>query len=242
MLIQLASLFLTNKLLPNTRVTWKAALAGAVTTTLILELLQLGFLILGKRILLDSYGRVYGSVGIVPLLLVWIYSSWLIVLLGAEIASAVQNLRSLEAEDRREHGQEPINALVATQLLAFVAGDHQKGGGGIDREELATSFGLTQDVVNRICDRLKNRGLVAEVEGDKNGYIPGRATDTIRIGDILAAFRATDYETANGPTSPALRGLVSDLESNRNTRVDGVTLADLLPETSNFPNTSAQNQ
>ena len=59
--------------------------------------------------------------------------SWLLILLGAEIAHAFQNLSLLEAEERRQHGKEPINALVATQLLAAVAAHHERGGPGISR-------------------------------------------------------------------------------------------------------------
>jgi membrane protein len=227
--LQFTALFLTNKLLPNIHVRWRAALAAAVFSGVALEALKWAFILFAKRMLLDTYGGVYGSLGLVPMLLVWVYLSWLMVLLGAEIGNAVQNLRLLEAEERRQHGQEPMNALVAMQLLAFVADRHERGENGTSREGLATEFGLTADVVARIVDRLKARGLIAEVEGDKQGLIPARASTAITVAEVLTAFRATDLDTAEGTTSPALVRLVQDLEETRRQRIEGLTVADLLP-------------
>jgi membrane protein len=229
LLIQLAALAFMNKLLPRTQVSWASALVGALFTAIALELLKYGFVRFAAHIMLKSYSGVYGPLGLVPLVLVWIYSSWLLVLLGAEIAHSLQNLRLLEAEDRRRQGDAPINGLLAAQLLAAIAAAHERAGGGYPKDKLATEFGLTPDTVEQIIARLKTRGLVAEVHGDLNGYIPGRAARTIKLEDVLAAFRATDIEIAHGATSPELESLVAELEATRQKRIAGVTIADLLP-------------
>ena len=162
-----------------------------------------------------------------PLVLVWIYTSWLLVLLGAEIAHSLQNLRLLEAEDRRQRDDEPINGLLAAQLLAAVAATHEVGGAGHPKERLVTEFGLTPDNVERVVARLKTRGLIAEVRGDINGYVPGRPASTIRLEEVLAVFRSSDIEIAHGATSPALAELVGELDETRRRRIAGVTIADL---------------
>jgi membrane protein len=227
--IQFAALLLTNKLLPNVVVRWRAAFTGALVTGVAIEALKWGFLKFAKQMLLESYAGVYGPLALVPMLLLWIYVSWLLVLLGAEIAHAFQNLQLLEAEERRHNTAEPINGLVATQLLAAVAANHERGGKGVERDELARDFGLSADVVGRLVERLKQGGLIAEVRGDKEGLIPARAASGIDVGDILAAFRATDLDIASGALSPDLAQLVHDLEEARRKRIDGMTLADLLP-------------
>ena len=63
--------------------------------------------------LLRSYSSVYCPWVSCRWLLLWLYASWVLVLLGAEIAHALQNLRVLEAEDRRQRDDEPINGLLA---------------------------------------------------------------------------------------------------------------------------------
>ena len=228
--IQFGGLFLVNWMLPNIRVRWHAALAGTLITGFALEGLKWGFVHFAKGVLLSSYSGVYGPLALVPLILLWIYISWWVVLGGAEIANTIQNLRLLEAEERRHRDDEPINGLVAAQILAFVAADYQRGGKGIDRALLGREFGLSVEVIDRMAVRLKGQGLLAEVQGDKEGFIPGRAAGTISLQDVLAAFRSTDLEAATGTTSPALAALIKDLEEARLTRIGTITIAELMPK------------
>ncbi len=238
-LIEMTALVLMNKLLPRTNVNWRAALAGATATALVLEAMKILFVRFAERMLLRSYSSVYGPLGLVPLALLWLYASWLVVLLGAEIAHALQNLRLLEAEDRRQRDDEPINGLLAAQLLASVAATHEAGGAGHSQERLVTEFGLTPHNVDRIVTRLKARGLIADVRGDINGYIPGRAASTIPVDEVLSAFRSTDIELAEGTTSPALQDLVQDLDESRRRRIAGLTIADLMPPPDGKPREEA---
>jgi membrane protein len=228
-LIEMTALVLMNKLLPRANVRWSAALAGATATALVLEAMKILFVRFAERMMLRSYSSVYGPLGLVPLLLVWMYLSWVLVLLGAEIAHALQNLRLLEAEDRRQRDDEPINGLLAAQLLAAVAATHEAGGAGHSPDRLVTEFGLTPHNVDRIVTRLKAHGLIADVRGDINGYIPGRAASAIRLEDVLSAFRSTDIELAEGAASTALHDLVQDLDESRRRRIGALTIADLMP-------------
>jgi DNA-binding IscR family transcriptional regulator len=149
--------------------------------------------------------------------------------MGAEIANAIQNLKLLEAEERRHSGDEPINGLVAAQLLAAIAANYETGGHGVDRATLSRDFGLSVDVIERIAKRLRARGLLAEVAGDREGFIPGRPASRITLDEVLAAFRSTDLEAAEGNTAPQLAALISDLEEARKARIGNTTIADLLP-------------
>ena len=228
--IQFGALFLINWLLPNIRVRFHAAVAGTLVTGFALEGLKWGFVHFAKGMLLSSYTGVYGPLALVPLVLLWIYISWWVVLGGAEIANTIQNLRLLEAEERRHRDDEPINGLVAAQVLAFVAADYQRGGKGIDRASLGHEFGLSVEVIDHIAARLKDQGFLAEVQGDKEGFIPGRAADSISLQEVLAAFRSTDLEAAPGSTSPTLAALIEDLEEARQARIGGITIAELMPK------------
>jgi len=230
LLIQFLALFFINWLLPNIRVRWFAALAGSLTTGFALEGLKWGFVHFAKRALLASYGGVYGPLALIPLLLLWIYISWWLVLMGAEIANAIQNLKLLEAEERRHSGDEPINGLVAAQLLAAIAANYERGGHGIDRATLSRDFGLSVDVIDRIAARLRARGLLALVAGDREGFIPGRPGSRITLDEVLATFRSTDLEPAEGNTAPQLMALIRDLEESRKARIGDMTIADLLPK------------
>jgi len=210
-------------------VNWRWAVLGGGVTSLALELVKWAFVTFAVRIMMKSYSSVYGPLGLVPLVLVWMYTSWLLVLLGAEIAHALQNLRLLEAEDRRMRDDEPINGLLAAQLLAAVAATHEVGGAGHAKEKLVTEFGITPDNVERVVARLKQRGLIAEVRGDMNGYVPARPASSIALQEVLAAFRSSDIEIAHGATAPAFVKLVETLDEGLRRTIAGVTIADLMP-------------
>ena len=80
---------------------------------------------------------------------------------------------------------------MAAQLLAVVAANYENGGRGVDRATLSREFGLSVDVIDRIAARLRTRGLLAQVAGDREGFIPGRPASRIALDDVLAAFRAS---------------------------------------------------
>jgi len=75
---------------PNTRVQWQHALAGGLVSSMGIEL--------GKKILalylaqMPTYSAIYGAFAAVPILLVWIYVAWVIVLVGALIAASLPEM------------------------------------------------------------------------------------------------------------------------------------------------------
>ena len=75
---------------PNTRVRWGHAWAGGIVASIVMELAKkLLVLYLGK---VPTYSVIYGTFATVPILLVWIYLVWVIVLLGAVIAAYLPSL------------------------------------------------------------------------------------------------------------------------------------------------------
>jgi DNA-binding IscR family transcriptional regulator len=85
-------------------------------------------------------------------------------------------------------------------------------------------------VIDHIAARLRKRGLLAQVAGDREGLIPGRPAARIALDEVLAAFRATDFEAAPADTSPELARLIHDLEESRKARIGATSIADLLPK------------
>jgi len=81
---------------PHVKVRWAAALAGGVAAALGWEIAKLLFLFYVTRVV--SYNRVYGSLGLIPMLFLWVYASWLLVLYGAELACCWQYRRLLVDE------------------------------------------------------------------------------------------------------------------------------------------------
>ncbi len=87
------SIFFLYKYLPNTKVKTKPALAGAMVSTILFECAKIGFNLYVLKVI--PYSKVYGSLGLLPVLMVWVYISWIIVLFGVELSFTLQNMKTL---------------------------------------------------------------------------------------------------------------------------------------------------
>jgi membrane protein len=98
--------FLVFKVVPNTKVHTPYALIASLTTSVLLEIARRGYALYTTHFV--SYNKVYGSLGAVPILLVWIYILWLIILFGAALTAAMQKKLQLhEPEPAATNGGKP---------------------------------------------------------------------------------------------------------------------------------------
>ncbi len=100
---------------PNTRVKWAHAWAGGIFASVVMELAKkLLVLYLAK---VPTYSVVYGTFATVPILLVWIYLAWVILLLGAVIAAYLPSLLSGVVQRDEGPGWRFQRALEIVRLL-----------------------------------------------------------------------------------------------------------------------------
>ncbi len=144
------------KYVPNTYVRWRDAWAGGFFVGLGLELAKniLGYYLLK----VPTYSLIYGAFAAVPILLVWIYVAWMVVLLGAEFAAYLPFL--LQPEKPRLKSQAwPLElALTLLQALQAVRQTPQKG---LTSTELTTRFDLDLGQLELVTERLRELDWVA---------------------------------------------------------------------------------
>jgi membrane protein len=106
-------------IMPNTKVNFRAAFPGGVVAGSMFQLLQWAYV--HFQSLLSGYGTIYGSFAALPLFLMWMQFSWLIVLFGAEIAFAYQNVENYEFEtdtlNISNHFKMVLSLLIARQII-----------------------------------------------------------------------------------------------------------------------------
>lgn len=81
---------------PHCKVSWKAAFIAALGTSVVWMITKMGYSVYVRNVV--SYDKIYGSLGAIPILLLWIYVAWLVVLTGAAFSCSLQS---------RLHEQEP---------------------------------------------------------------------------------------------------------------------------------------
>ncbi len=145
--------------LPNTRVDWRHALTGGVAVALGLEL--------AKRILaiylaqMPSYSAIYGAFSAVPILLVWIYVAWVVVLLGAVVTAS---LPEIGRQAKRVADGPGWSFRLALEILAVMALARQTSPQGLRKAEMADALHIEHRHAQFVLDALHELNWVGRLE------------------------------------------------------------------------------
>ncbi|MBS0568537.1 MAG: YihY family inner membrane protein [Proteobacteria bacterium] len=177
-LIQWFALTAIYGLVPNCRVRIRHAAIGALIAAVAFELVKRGFVLyVGK-----SYNQVYGALAILPMFIVWIYLSWIIVLVGASIAATLAAFDYRPDAPKLAAGDE-LRGLV--RVLAHFA-QAQRLGEGLNVDALRQREPFLSDAsTQRYLGDLTKAGLIRRSEaGD---FVLARDLATVSLYELYAA-------------------------------------------------------
>lgn len=151
----MAALF---RYVPNTQVHWRHAWAGGLFVALGMELAKK---VLGLYLAsVPTYSVIYGTFATVPILLLWIYVAWIIVLLGAVVAAY---LPSVLAGVARQNGGRGWPFALALQVLQRLHAARQQPAHGLTAMQLARGLGVAVLQLEQVLDALIALGWVVQV-------------------------------------------------------------------------------
>jgi membrane protein len=174
------------RFIPNTHVEFRAALWGGVTAGLIWALV--GEMFAAFIVYSSSLVAVYTGFAIVLTTLIWVYLSWLILLIGAQLAFYLQFPQYLR------HGQEPFELTgkdreqVAMSVMYLIGRDYAAGNTHWNGQLLAAELDIPSIVLAPILSCLEEARLILATERQR--FVPGRDPEAIPLGEILDAVRA----------------------------------------------------
>ena len=199
--------------LPNTTVRPLPALAGGGLAAVLFSILQAGYV--AFQVGMARSNALFGSFAALPVLLVWIFFSWAIVLLGAELAFALQNRASFRQAREGEEPEPAEREAIGLALATRMARAFRDGAGGRTAEQLAAELDVPVRTVRSLLGRLEAAGIVAPRGDDKlDGYQLGRAAESIAVAEVLTALRgAPDAALRRVAGDPPLRALFDELET-----------------------------
>jgi membrane protein len=180
-LLEFLALTLLYWLIPNCIVRWRDGAFGALIATVAIEVLKVGFSIYIGRV--SYYSTVYGTLAAIPIFLLWMYISWMAVLLGAVVAAAMPNWRS-----NGHIGEDATSGVRLGLSLALVAAlaRAQQRGGAITCEALAEELGIAPPTIERYMPPLAANGFAARTQ--EGGWVLTRNPETATLQDLYEAL------------------------------------------------------
>ena len=180
LLIEVLAITAIYRVVPHRTIRLRYAVAGAVLATALLELVRWGLGIYLSSF--DSYERIYGTVAAVPIFLLWIYLSWVAILLGASFASAMAAFRYQPASMRLPLGYE-FYALLRVSGRFDEARDE---GRGLHSDQLlALEPMLTDSLIQQILGQLSDINLLRRDEDGE--WLLARDLDDMTLAELYEA-------------------------------------------------------
>jgi len=228
-----AGLVLLNRYMPHTAVRWGPAIAGGLVTAVLIELGKVMFGYYATRFALTTYEGLYGSLAIFPIIIVWSYLSWMVVLLGAQLAFVVQRRHTIALQGYlnryvRERIEVPNDSgRTAARLLLAICDRYARHGSGLSPDDLGERFRLPLDRVGELLIQLERHGYIVDTDTHYEGqsFVPARPLDQLRLLDVLVLF---EHEQAQNPRRDRLGKLYDRLDQARLEIVGDTTYAQLI--------------
>lgn len=210
------------KYLPNIHIDFHTAVLGAVIAAPLWMAARWGFGLYIKYAATNSF---YGAVGVIPVFLLWLYISWLIVLLGAEIAYTAANLdriRSKEEDENLPLGPADLLAGAIIVTRAYLAGKTP-----MTMNEIRNHIALPDITLQRLFDRLSKAGIVVQVdhETEVRSFVPARPADQIGILDI---FELSTEPEQNAHFDHLICQSIETIYKQARPSLGSITLADIV--------------
>lgn len=218
-------LMLFYKLMPATRVRWDAAAVGGMFGGCVLQLNSLFSVVYISKVV--TYSKIYGGLGAVPIFLVGLYFSWLILLLGAQVAYAYQNRTAYVQEKQAETINQRGREFIALRFMTYIAHRFHLGQQPPTRLQLSTDLGVPYQLACSVLVPLVNAGLLVEIQGEESSYTPGRPLDRINEEQILTALRTgqgSDLATTDDDACVVVREEYARVQEAEKQVAEGVTL------------------
>ena len=218
-------LFLLYALMPNTNVSARAAVVGSLVGALLWEAAKFGFQI--YVVTAVPYSAIYGSLGLIPLFLFWIYLTWLIVLFGLILTYTLQTLGGRRpsridwSEAGMIHGDPDWMLPIMTAVAAAFAEGRE-----VKHQNLADRLGLPSRIVHEMTDKLIEAQLLRRTAvgaADEAGLMLAMPAEKIGIDRILTIAHQARPTNAD----PAWETL-GQLKQAEREAAQGRTLADAL--------------
>jgi len=214
---------------PNTRVRFRSALTGGLVAGVLWE--TSGWAFASFVVKSAKYTAIYSGFAILIMFMIWVYLSWLIVLVGASVAYYHQHPESVTAYRRELRLSNRMQEKLALLVMFLVGNNYYDNLPALTLEEFAQSLNVPMEALEPVMKALEGYGLLTQTANEPPTYLPARPLDTAGLKDVLDAVRGANEMVDLKPQSEsaelAVDQLVDHLDQAMERALQGSTLKDL---------------
>lgn len=216
-------------IIPNRNISLTAGLIGGVTAGILFTLLRKVF---GWYIItFPTYQNIYGALSVVPIFLIWMYLSWLIVLMGAVLTASTNEWQSAGGKPMSSNVSAGARLVAAMQILGVLYEAGKEGTGAVRRNAILRKTGGGGEAVDLILYQLRNARFVERTSA--NRWILARNPETTKVAEVHSILRLGfgDVRVPNDGSDWQSRftNLIEGLRSN-NQEALSISLKDVFEE------------
>ncbi len=172
-------------IMPNTRVEIMPSLISGVVTGCIFQIWQ--WIFVTFQMGAAEYGAIYGSFAALPLFLVWLQTSWIIVLVGCELTYSIQNVNNYATEHYAGSISMKLQKRVALLIMTKIIDRFQNDKKPLDSVQWSEELKISQKLFVYITGRLQEVGLLAEIKDENKSnpvFIPAADISKISVNTV----------------------------------------------------------
>ncbi len=186
-------------IIPNTSVNIKSALIAGIFAGTIFQLVQWGYI--NFQVGMSRNNAIYGSFAALPLFLIWLQLSWLIILFGAEISYAIQNVNRYEFDNLSLHFSDSLSRKVAIVITYVIVKRFATDEKPYTIQELIHNLRIPVRFIEQTVNRLVECKILAVLHkgGQKHlSYQPAIDTDLLTVDYVVSRIDSIGMNDIDG--------------------------------------------
>ena len=187
-LLVIAAFIFIYMFMPNTRVKFLPAFVGGVVAGILWQ--SSGWAFAAFIATSSNYAAIYSSFAILILLLIWLYMSWLILLLGAQVAFYVQYPQYMSRRPVQLRLSNRLRERLALQIMFMVADRYLNQRDPWTSEDLVHYLALPMEPVHHVLKLMVDAGFLSKTSDSPPAYLPRRDIETITLSELYEVVRS----------------------------------------------------
>ncbi|NOY70283.1 MAG: YihY family inner membrane protein [Deltaproteobacteria bacterium] len=216
-------------MMPNTRVKFLPAFIAGMLCGSLWEVAFRAYTYFNIGV--TNYNKIYGTFAALPIFIIWIYISWIIVLIGAQLSNAIQHIRAYQQEFASITASAKERETIAFCIMALVAKRFHGGLAPLPVEELSNELSLPARITRDLMRLMAAAGILVEVFGDDFAFQPARALGTIRLSEIVDAVRnagQSGWRVPSAISNDRIERVIESLDAKTAGELGAITLQDIV--------------